>query len=117
MKKAILGLVGLMLLFTPGCTDTQQYAGGGALAGGGIGAIIGNQTGNRDKGLLIGAAVGALAGTAMGQHKELEKSQNGGAGEGQQVAICPSCNSRVDVTGFPPHSTVACPNCKSQFTF
>jgi outer membrane lipoprotein SlyB len=114
MKKLTLFLLASGLLLSAGCTPTQQFAGGGALAGGAAGAIIGNQSGNRDKGLLIGTVVGALAGAALGQRKELNEGESNAE---QQIAICPSCNSRVDVTGFPAHSTVACPNCKSQFTF
>ncbi|MBN2145501.1 MAG: glycine zipper 2TM domain-containing protein [Candidatus Aureabacteria bacterium] len=115
MKKCI-GIL-LAALFFSGCSETGQYAGGGAVAGGALGAIIGHNSGRRGgEGAVIGAAVGALAGTAIGQQKQIDKMQQGGTGQ-MQIAVCPSCNSRVDVSGFPPHSTVACPNCKTEFTY
>lgn len=118
MKKLLLMVILPTFLYT-GCTDTQKGAGGGALLGAAAGAIIGNQhsSSHRDKGVLIGAAVGALAGTAVGQASDMKKAQNGGSGSQQVIAVCPSCDSRVDVTDFPAGSTVQCPNCKSQFKF
>ena len=113
MKKLLILFV-LPLFIVSGCTQTEQYTVGGALAGSAAGAIIGHQHRDRDgKGALIGAAIGALAGTAIGKSQEVESLKKGE----QIIVICPSCNSRVDVTGFPPHSTVECPNCKSQFTY
>ena len=118
MKKWILMLI-LPTFIYSGCTDTQQGAGGGALLGAAAGAIIGNQhsSSHRDKGVLIGAAVGALAGTAIGQASDMKKAQSGGGASEQVIAICPSCDSRVDVSDFPAGSTVQCPNCRSQFKF
>ena len=118
MKKWLLMVILPTFLYT-GCTDTQQGAGGGALLGAAAGAIIGNQhsSSHRDKGVLIGAAVGALAGTAIGQASDMKKSQSGRSAPEQVIAICPSCDSRVDVSDFPAGSTVQCPNCRSQFKF
>ena len=118
MKKILLGLI-LPGFLLSGCTDTQQFAGGGALLGAAAGGVIGHQhsRGRRDKGVLIGAAVGALAGTAIGQAKELNKARSGNGNQEQVIAICPSCDSRVDVTGYPSGSTIQCPNCKSHFKF
>jgi len=57
-----------------GCTTTEQHAGAGALAGAGIGAIIGNNlghgSGDRDKGAALGAVVGGLLGHQFGARKE-----------------------------------------------
>ena len=105
------GLVMVATLMVSGCTTTQKYAGGGAVAGSALGAGIAHN--DRGSGALVGAAVGALAGTVLGQHQELKDSR----APVQKVVVCPSCNSRVDVSGFPKHATVACPNCKSHFTF
>jgi hypothetical protein len=117
MKNFILMLIIPAFLYS-GCTQTQQMGAGGAALGAATGAIIGNQSGAgaRDKGVLIGAIVGGLAGTALGQKKEIDGTRSGG-GSQQVVAVCPSCNSKVDVTGFPAHSTVECPNCRSKFTY
>jgi len=118
MRKT--GYLLLLLVFlSAGCTQTDQYAATGAIAGGVLGGVIGHnvnrsgRSGKSDKGALVGAVIGGLAGLAIGQQKELEQ-----AGSGDQlIVICPSCDSRVDVSGFPPHSTVQCPHCSSQFTY
>lgn len=117
MKK-IFALLILPAFLYSGCTETQQYGAGGAAMGAAAGAIIGNQSGAgaRDKGALIGAIIGGLGGTALGQKKEMD-SQRPQGGSQQVIAVCPSCNSKVDVTGFPAHSTVECPNCHSKFTY
>jgi len=69
MKKVAVVLAGMALLC--GCTATQKGALVGTAAGAGLGAIIGHQSGDRDKGAAIGAllggAGGALAGNKMGQ--------------------------------------------------
>ena len=111
----------LILLLLPlislhlGCTQNEQFAVGGVAAGSAVGAIIGHQhsSSHRDKGVLIGAAVGAIAGIAVGQAKELERVKNGE----QLIAVCPSCESKVDVTDLPMHSTVECPGCRTKFTY
>lgn len=106
MKKtlALIGLVSLPLL--TGCTTTEQHAGGGALAGAGLGALIGHATGgSAAQGALIGAAAGGIAGTAVGSSKEQAERDSyspGGSG-GQKIQIGPSGNE-VDVTGLPPGS-------------
>ena len=71
MKKFF--VVFLCVFFMIGCTTTQKGTGIGAVAGAGLGAIIGHQSGNRDKGALIGGAVGALGGYAVGKKMEEKK--------------------------------------------
>ncbi|MFP4472483.1 MAG: glycine zipper domain-containing protein [Candidatus Omnitrophota bacterium] len=66
------------MLIAAGCTTTQKSTGVGAAAGAGLGAIIGHQSGERDKGALIGGAAGALGGYAAGKHMEEKK-------------FCPEC--------------------------
>jgi len=82
MKKTIiLLLTSTALLLTSCASDQKNTAKGtgiGAVAGGALGAIIGHQTGQRDKGALIGAMLGAGIGGYAGhrmdkQAKELEK--------------------------------------------
>ena len=102
-------------LILSGCTRTAQYAATGALAGSAAGAVIGNRhsASHRDKGALAGAALGALAGTAAAN----ETGAYPGSQTGQLLVLCPGCGVHVDVTGFPDHSTVACPNCQCHFTY
>lgn len=50
-----------------------EGAGAGALLGGGIGAIIGHQSGHAWEGALIGAAAGSLGGLAVGDHVARKK--------------------------------------------
>ncbi len=76
MKREIMILMLTMLV--AGCTTTQKGAAIGTAAGAGIGAIIGHQSGNRDKGALIGGAAGALGGYAVGNKMEQKK-------------FCPTC--------------------------
>ena len=57
----------LGVVFVAGCENKAQTgAGVGALGGAGVGAIIGNQSGNAGTGALIGGAVGGLGGYAVG---------------------------------------------------
>jgi len=88
MKK--IGSMLLVIIVLAGCTTTQKGAGIGAAAGAGLGAIIGHQSGNRDKGALIGGAVGALGGYAVGKTMEEKK-------------FCPTCGRVFDA------ETVYCP--------
>ena len=68
----------------------------GAAVGGGVGAVIGNQTGSTARGAIIGAVVGGVAGTIIGhqmdqQAKELKQNIAGATvervGEGIQVTF------------------------------
>ena len=76
MKKVF--VVFMVLGVVSGCTTTQKSSGIGAVAGAGLGAIIGHQSGNTEKGALIGGAVGALGGYAVGKKVEEKK-------------FCPEC--------------------------
>ena len=72
MKKNSILIFGLCLIFA-GCAssgkkNTLGGTGIGAAAGAGLGAIIGHQSGNRDKGALIGAALGGLMGAGVGDY-------------------------------------------------
>lgn len=63
-------LIGLctVIPLTAGCAHTPTSHGalaGGAL-GAGLGALIGNQTGDAGEGALVGAGVGALSGALIG---------------------------------------------------
>jgi outer membrane lipoprotein SlyB len=79
--KAFVAFVSLgVLLVTMGCetpSGRTDYTGGGALAGGaigaGTGAIIGSATRHAGEGALIGGAVGALSGALIGHG--IEQSQ------------------------------------------
>jgi uncharacterized membrane protein len=54
---------------TVGSANTYSQGGVlGALGGAGIGAIIGNQSGNAGRGALIGAGIGALSGLAYANY-------------------------------------------------
>ncbi len=97
MKHMIMvGLVAAVV--ATGCTTTQKGTGIGAAAGAGLGAIIGHQSGNRDKGALIGGAVGALGGYAVGSKMEQKK-------------FCPTCG-RVFA-----EDTVYCPHDGAELLF
>ena len=83
MKSSVL-VIAVAALILSGCQSAQENpntakgAGIGAVAGGLIGAAIGNQQGNSGKGAAIGAVVGAGLGGVIGnrmdkQAKELEK--------------------------------------------
>ena len=72
MKK--IAFVLLIVVALAGCTGTEKGATIGGLAGAGLGAIIGYQSGHAAEGALIGGAVGAgggaLAGHAMDEKKD-----------------------------------------------
>jgi surface antigen len=86
-----------------GCTATEKGAGTGAMVGGGLGAVIGHQSGHGAEGALIGAALGGLTGAAIGSDQENR------AAEGQRtIQYSPSGNA-VDVTGYPPGTQVRDP--------
>ncbi len=73
MKR--LGLVLLVSLLLTGCTGTQKGATVGGLAGAGLGAIIGYQSGHMGEGALIGGAVGAAGGALAGDAMEEKKDK------------------------------------------
>ena len=62
MKKislVILVVAGILV----GCTHTEKVATGGALAGGAVGAMLGNDV----RGTAVGAAVGGALGAGAGE--------------------------------------------------
>lgn len=62
---------------------------GGAAAGAGIGAIIGHQSGQRDKGALIGGVAGYILGDSLGRYNESRNTRH-----------------MVPVPSYPQHSGV-----------
>jgi phage tail tape-measure protein len=81
MKKVALILTGAALL--TGCTATQKGTLIGSAAGAGIGAIIGHQSGDRDKGAAIGALLGGAGGAVVGNKM------------GQKY-FCPTCGRQYE---------------------
>jgi len=80
--RVLLGLSGLVAataLTFSGCTTTENV-GGGALIGGGAGAIIGHQSGHSGEGALIGAGIGILGGLIK---DDIERQR-----------YCPSCGNQ-----------------------
>lgn len=71
MYKGICIILSMLLLFTiAGCTSTQKGAVIGGLGGAGVGAIIGNQSGQIAGGAAIGGVAGALGGALIGSQME-----------------------------------------------
>lgn len=79
MKVSYLILVMFLISFCA-CTTVQKGAAGGAVVGGGLGAIIGHQSGETGKGAAIGAAAGAVGGALIAEHAEKK--------------FCPKCGRR-----------------------
>ena len=80
MKKHLFTLLtAAMLLNLTSCQDagpnTNTGAVIGGLAGAGLGAIIGNQSGRPLEGAAIGGAVGALGGAAVGNAQDQRNRQ------------------------------------------
>ena len=75
IAKLVLGLGCLCLVSA--CTEPGETTGIGAATGGvigaGLGAIVGNQTGNPGTGLVIGAAAGAGTGAAIANALEAQQ--------------------------------------------
>ncbi len=86
MKSAVAMLI-LAVIVAGGCTTVQKGAGIGAVGGGGLGAIIGHQSGHTGEGALIGAGAGALAGALIGDAMEQKKSV---------TKFCPLCGRRFN---------------------
>ncbi|MFH1201683.1 MAG: YMGG-like glycine zipper-containing protein [Candidatus Omnitrophota bacterium] len=79
MKKVVYIFI-VASLFLWGCTTTQKGAAVGGVAGAGLGAIIGHQSGHGVEGAGIGAAVGAISGALVGEKLETK--------------YCPVCGKR-----------------------
>jgi len=70
---AVISLVGGLLL--GGCeSEAGKGAALGSLAGAGVGAIVGHQSGKTAEGALIGGAVGGGAGYILGSQKDKRKT-------------------------------------------
>ncbi len=66
----------LGLVFIAACeSQAGKGAGIGGLAGAGIGAIIGHQSGNTAEGALIGGAIGAGGGYMIGNEQDKKKTK------------------------------------------
>ncbi|MDH3687562.1 MAG: OmpA family protein [Myxococcales bacterium] len=82
----VLGLATMLAAVVPGCT-TDPYtgerqvsktaigAGIGALAGAGIGVLIGDHGSERGRNAMIGAGIGALAGGAVGVYMDRQEAE------------------------------------------
>ena len=81
MTKKISVVMFLSVLLI-GCTSTQKGTTVGAVAGAGLGGIIGHQSGRTGKGAAIGGAVGALGGYLVG--------------ENMKGKFCPTCGKTFD---------------------
>ncbi|MER0237894.1 YMGG-like glycine zipper-containing protein [Fulvimarina sp. MAC8] len=66
MKKMIAIAALTLTVAATGCTTEDRYTGGGALAGGAVGALAGQAIGGNTESTLIGAAVGAAGGAVAG---------------------------------------------------
>ena len=83
MKK-ITGILFFLLMFSVlGCNATQKGAAVGGVAGAGLGAIIGHQSGHTGEGAVIGGAAGAIGGAIIGNQME-------------QKMFCPVCGKQFD---------------------
>jgi len=90
MKVLGITLISVVLvIFATGCTTTQKGAGTGAALGGGLGAIIGHQSGKTATGALIGAAVGGLGGALVGEQMDVRYCPVCGRSFPSDVEYCP----------------------------
>ncbi|MFC1666543.1 YMGG-like glycine zipper-containing protein [Candidatus Omnitrophota bacterium] len=90
MKKNLLVLLFISLVFIVGCTGTQKGAGIGSLVGAGAGAIIGHQSDHAAEGALIGAAVGAAGGALIGDSNMQRFCPECGQTFSSDVYYCPN---------------------------
>ncbi|MFZ4547031.1 MAG: OmpA family protein [Bacteroidales bacterium] len=80
MKNVRLSMLVLVCaaLMLPGCSSlnkTQKGGAVGAVAGGGMGAIIGKATGNTALGAIIGATVGGATGAVIGHQMDKQAEE------------------------------------------
>ena len=106
----LLCLISVFGFIASGCTQTEEGATGGALAGGAIGGIIGHQSGHTGEGAAIGAAGGAVLGGLIGHSQEHAEES-----DSHRVQLCPQ-GHEVDVSGYGPGAQVRCPIDNSIFT-
>ena len=86
-------LVGVVALY--GCTTMQKGAGLGAVAGGGLGAIIGHQSGRTTEGAIIGAAAGGLTGALVGEKMDKKFCPKDGSTYPADVEYCPKDGTKL----------------------
>jgi len=79
----------VLVAFVTGCTTTQKGAGTGAAVGGGLGAIIGHQSGETAKGAALGAAIGGLGGALVGEQMDVKYCPECGRSFPSDVEYCP----------------------------
>jgi len=75
MKKIIFSIACVLTMAS--CAtgpDAQTGSVIGALAGAGIGGIVGNQSGRGLEGAAIGAGLGALGGNAIGNSRDMQRN-------------------------------------------
>jgi len=89
MKKTAVLLLAVCLVTFLGCTTAQKGAGIGAVAGGGLGAIIGHQSGHTGEGAAIGAAAGAIGGALIGEQMDTKFCPVCGKHFTSGVQFCP----------------------------
>ncbi|MCK4917152.1 MAG: glycine zipper 2TM domain-containing protein [Candidatus Omnitrophica bacterium] len=88
MKKInFVVIVGITLLSA--CTTTQKDIGIGSIIGGGLGAIVGHQSGHGAEGALIGAAAGAIGGGIVGEKADTKFCPKCGRRFTSSVEYCP----------------------------
>jgi len=78
-RSLVFVVLSVILVFS-GCTTTQKGAATGAVVGGGLGAIIGHQSGKTGAGAAVGAAVGGIGGAIVGEQLDNK--------------FCPTCGRR-----------------------
>jgi uncharacterized membrane protein len=72
-KSAIVIFLASGLMVLNGCADMdqrQRSTATGGVVGAGVGAVIGNQSGNPVTGAVVGGAAGALIGNQVGRSRE-----------------------------------------------
>jgi len=77
--RRIVGVLALSGMALTGCRNLDQTQNGallGGALGAGTGAIVGHQSGNRDKGALIGGLVGAAGGGLLGNARQKEQERD-----------------------------------------
>ena len=68
-------ILSLAACASPERKNTAKGAGIGVAVGAGVGAILGHQSGNRDKGALFGAALGGVIGAGIGDHLDKQAAE------------------------------------------
>ncbi len=106
MKRAILTVatLGLALAMGAGCssmTGEEKYTAAGAVTGGTLGAIIGNNVGdgeNQEIGAAIGAVLGGLTGNQVGKQKDVTEARIRSLEEQAYTHVVSVHNSNNSVT-------------------